>query len=266
MLRRIILSPLLYIFVYVLAIPVFALLYCFALSSSFYAPYAHLEPAATTDIDRIARLINEALHRSVGSREVVIQEWKLQSFDVINARSSGETFDFDIMAAFKKQNEGNSPEDEQQQQTGMNLPVSILYGVEGLVGPRPDETANIMRQMNINISSHPASFQAFEMAVYNAMLPIPFFPTGRILILSRRENDVLNQFIEGVRGNPVLVNGSFERMLYFSATVITTIGFGDIVPMTPLARLLVALEGVCGVVLAGLFVNAIAQRSSHPSR
>jgi hypothetical protein len=51
-------------------------------------------------------------------------------------------------------------------------------------------------------------------------------------------------------------------MVYFSAIVITTVGFGDIIPITNTARLLVALEAVLGIVLVGLFLNAVAFRLS----
>jgi hypothetical protein len=51
-------------------------------------------------------------------------------------------------------------------------------------------------------------------------------------------------------------------MLYFSAIVISTVGFGDIVPMTPIARFLVAVQAILGVSLAGLFLNALAHRAS----
>jgi hypothetical protein len=60
--------------------------------------------------------------------------------------------------------------------------------------------------------------------------------------------------------DPTRISGGVWRMMYFSVTVITTIGFGDIVPMTSVARLCVAFEGLLGIVLAGLFVNAAAQR------
>jgi hypothetical protein len=48
------------------------------------------------------------------------------------------------------------------------------------------------------------------------------------------------------------------RMLYFSTAAITTTGFGDILPMTPRARLVTALESLLGIVFAGLFINAIS--------
>ena len=52
-------------------------------------------------------------------------------------------------------------------------------------------------------------------------------------------------------------------MLYFSATTITTVGFGDIVPQSDGARLLVGLESIMGWVMAGLFLNALAWRAGQ---
>jgi hypothetical protein len=47
-------------------------------------------------------------------------------------------------------------------------------------------------------------------------------------------------------------------MAYLSAVTVTTLGFGDVTPVSSLARALVAAEAVLGIVLIGLFVNAVA--------
>jgi hypothetical protein len=44
------------------------------------------------------------------------------------------------------------------------------------------------------------------------------------------------------------------------------VGFGDVVPVTPLARAAVAFEAIYGVVVAGLFVNATMSRSARSQR
>ena len=49
-------------------------------------------------------------------------------------------------------------------------------------------------------------------------------------------------------------------MVYFSATTITTLGFGDIVPLTTAARMTVSIESVMGIVLMGLFLNAVGNQ------
>lgn len=50
---------------------------------------------------------------------------------------------------------------------------------------------------------------------------------------------------------------NFMRMLYFSVVTATTLGYGDIVPVTTTARNLIISECLFGVMLAGLFVNAL---------
>ena len=44
---------------------------------------------------------------------------------------------------------------------------------------------------------------------------------------------------------------SFDS-LYLSVTTITTVGFGDIVPLSPLAKVLAAMEGVVGIGFVGV--------------
>lgn len=51
--------------------------------------------------------------------------------------------------------------------------------------------------------------------------------------------------------------GEFARYLYLSGVTITTLGYGDIVPLTEAARLLVALEAVLGIVVIGAFLGTL---------
>lgn len=51
---------------------------------------------------------------------------------------------------------------------------------------------------------------------------------------------------------------TFGRMLYLSAVTVTTVGYGDIVPLTDIARFAVSFEAIAGIVLIGLFLNALA--------
>ncbi len=51
-----------------------------------------------------------------------------------------------------------------------------------------------------------------------------------------------------------MANGLFTRMLYFSAVTATTLGYGDIVPITNAARLAVAVESMLGLILMGSIV------------
>ena len=51
-----------------------------------------------------------------------------------------------------------------------------------------------------------------------------------------------------------LQKGLLLRMVYFSSVTATTLGYGEIVPLTGLARVVVAIESVLGLVLMGTLV------------
>lgn len=54
---------------------------------------------------------------------------------------------------------------------------------------------------------------------------------------------------------------TFVQSIYFSIVTITTLGYGDITPQTELARALTAFESILGIILIGLFLNAVARAS-----
>lgn len=70
----------------------------------------------------------------------------------------------------------------------------------------------------------------------------------------------VQQLADAAQGTVGGLSDQFWRMLYFSAVSATTLGFGDIVPVTTVSRSLVTLEAVLGVVFIGLFLNALARR------
>ena len=54
----------------------------------------------------------------------------------------------------------------------------------------------------------------------------------------------------------------FLRMLYLSAVTISTLGYGDIVPISTRARAFVTVEVIWGPVLLGLFLNSLITEAS----
>jgi amino acid transporter len=60
-----------------------------------------------------------------------------------------------------------------------------------------------------------------------------------------------------------------SEMLYFSLVTLTTIGYGDILPLGEEARMLAALEGVAGVlyiaITVAILVSAFKRQDSSPS-
>jgi voltage-gated potassium channel len=57
---------------------------------------------------------------------------------------------------------------------------------------------------------------------------------------------------------------NFTGMTYFSFVTLTTLGFGEILPVTPLARFLVYMEAVAGILYIAIFVSSlIGLRITH---
>lgn len=69
----------------------------------------------------------------------------------------------------------------------------------------------------------------------------------------------LRSLADSVDGFPSQDN--FKRMCYLSGVTITTLGMGDIVPLTNRARFLVSAESLVGMILIGLFLNSLAMES-----
>jgi len=55
---------------------------------------------------------------------------------------------------------------------------------------------------------------------------------------------------------------SFWHSIYFSIVTITTLGFGDIYPITTCSRIFVSLESIGGVIFIGLFLNALSSEQA----
>lgn len=255
--------PLLYLFAYILVIPLFAAIYFVLPTGSFYAPYLRWEPTTTDDFLHAQHIIETSLNRSISSRTILIRDWRLDRLSVYGLHSDdGSIFRFDILDSFKNSSSGTSPAAQVQERVGIDLPVLMPTGGATLIGARPDQSADVLRPIFINNSAYPEGFRAIQDEFYVQLLPTPFPPAGRGLALSRGEDAELRELFDGLKGNPIAISSAFPRMLYFSAIVITTVGFGDIVPMTSSARFLVALQAILGVSLAGLFLNALAHRAS----
>jgi len=67
----------------------------------------------------------------------------------------------------------------------------------------------------------------------------------------------INAYDKSLNGFPSGLHGNFLRMLYLSMVTITTLGYGDIVPITDTARILVGIESVLGIVIIGWLATSL---------
>jgi hypothetical protein len=114
---------------------------------------------------------------------------------------------------------------------------------------KADELFNIGK-LKINSGSDWASYYTGRGPDYAcSSYPIPISITDKI-----------DAYSSALRGFPSYSSGNFHRMLYFSAMTITSVGPGDIVPISTRARYFVALEPILGIIISGLFLNSLANR------
>lgn len=76
-----------------------------------------------------------------------------------------------------------------------------------------------------------------------------------LLVINQKLYKRVKSFIDASNGLPENIQGGFFRMLYLSAVTITTLGYGDIIPISDFARFLIAFESILGVVIMGVFVS-----------
>jgi len=120
--------------------------------------------------------------------------------------------------------------------------------------PIKEENGRFLHTLNVS-----SDFMGKE--YLKGVLPGRFVPSTeefRVLSVSPDFEKRMKAFTKGLNGLPVNIEGNYWRMLYFSAMTTTTVGYGDIVPITPFARFLAALQAISGIMLIGLFLNSLA--------
>jgi len=241
------LDPLYFLLAYLACVPAFALIY-YTLPGGFYAPYAKLERSALGDSNFIAGLVSKTIDRhlqSVNDKRVAANEpyavdgWAIAPRAVTIARLLPNSDENHLQVQLTIFFSDNS-------ETSMGIPVEAT-----LVAFRSNSVGSNLAEIIPHLWSLD---QPFRSIVQQLAFPTP------LVDVAREDVTVLLSYLDGLQGDPLGITDSYFRMLYFSIVVITTVGFGDIVPMTTAARAWVSLEAILGIVLAGLFINSIAKR------
>jgi hypothetical protein len=121
--------------------------------------------------------------------------------------------------------------------------------------------------IGVEVQTVPIDLDQKSMPGVSELLPCRSLPQQGTTCVELDEDaeadlDELAQLLSGLP-DPGIDN--FFRMLYFSVVTITTVGFGDIVPVTQRARGLVTFEAFLGPVVLGFFLAAIGSRLSDSS-
>jgi hypothetical protein len=249
----------LYATLYLVSIPLFACAYNFFLPDSFYHStvqfeYPTMNRAATIILDGIrasvvSRIGSQPAAGACGGWRIDPNSVRVASLDAregkISFSVSGQSSTEAIGHAEYYFSERFSIALNQRMITkppGAEAIVYYLPAREGPVGP----AVGPLGKLDLPGCLLPG----------DAEFPAPFLRVPESL------SEKMRDFAVAVRGFPSRIPGQFWRMMYFSATTITTLGFGDIVPLTTTARMAVSAESVLGIVLMGLFLNAVASQIS----
>ena len=259
-LRSVVVRPATYLLLYLAAIFGFAWFDFERDDAVFYAPYAKLEPASRDDYSNIEMNIFRSV-REVAPAVRIDQtsSWLInrENLDVTELAIE-ESGDFSFT---------------------LNIPAKrITNGKPDLAVGGPVENIRVSRRL-LYLPNDQAYCRSVTLPddstrkpVLEAVFKAPPFMSP-VLCWDGAAEGQFREMRSGWAGNPKAFSGSYWRMLYLSAITITSVGFGDIVPISNTARLLCGLEAVLGWVIAGLFLSVVALRradrrrepSCHPS-
>ncbi len=254
---------------YLLLIPVVGFAFSMLPAGSFYDANLTREPGFHGDLESLANQLTHTVeYQENGAyvgRKLPMPSWKFSdrtlSIDPtlvfvqpgsITVNSSGD-LDFNI-EGFAYSGPAKDPSEEVR----FYIPVTLSTSQQGA------ETAPFAR--GYNFAFYPVTSSAADLGTIQPGLDVLFpgsgvrNPTGSVIDMDPSVALLLDNVSTAGRGDPKYASGLYWRMFYLSAVTITTLGYGDIAPVTSIARILVSMEAIAGVVLVGFFLNAIARR------
>ena len=231
---------------YLALIFVFAVIYT-CNSDGFYHSTSQYESDLDLDADDISRELEALLLSRTVENQGHYNGWTLnrEHFSIHSLKPSNEGLKFSVTSHFNS--------DEGALSVDVELSISILQ--RHLKCDNKNETCvsyksvDLVRPLIDKQNGFVTLVKPF-LALYDDIdfVELPVTLEQKILDL-----------IKANQGFPSGSSGSFSRMLYLSAVTITTLGYGDIVPITDWNRFYIALESVLGVVFIGLFLNSLTR-------
>jgi hypothetical protein len=238
--------PLCYVGLYLACLVVFGFAYSGFCPEGFYAPYSRFEPNFVADQGKLA----SALEKSFQEAARNLTQIKPDSLKVIRLGATDESSVAFTLAYRMRPLRASS-----------EYTIPMLHVT--LMEPNKLSRVDLEKNRNLSIQNLPIREEDKRRAQSIAENLFQQYNSDSLgtLELDDTANGILNDYLAGLRGNPLTVSGKIIRMFYLSTVVITTLGLGDIVPISPRARFLVGWEAIFGVTIAGYFLTAVANRA-----
>jgi hypothetical protein len=235
----------LYAAIYLLSIPVFALVYQWMPFSFYHGTIQH-ERSLDADADVILRMLRESIVRqSSATTEASQMRPDSSSLDLRRLKWTEGTFE----ASGSLFTSGDKP---------IFTSFSFTFPARQTTAMHDPKTDKWTYDRIVIVTFPPLSLD------FESLFPPPeALHAAKMLWLhcGTELNNRLAAFDAARRGFPSKISSNYGRMLYLSVVTITTLGYGDIVPITSLARFFTGIEALGGIVLIGLFLNSLAYES-----
>ena len=249
-----------YALAYIFMIPLFAFVYAL-MPSNFYHATAKYEKSVAGDLEAIRYGIESSLIRTMqkqyGTKLVQSNGWFLRgnkvNLDKIVLKDGVFSCNL-IMTVERIKN--NSPE-----RWSGTLSTMSFNGLASPIIKDNGECDFMLKRI---------TFSEKDFADFNPYMILAKPPEGysgappevKFLVIPVELNNQIVSYNEASDGFPSHSSGTFLRMFYFSAVTITTLGYGDILPITDFARTVVALEAISGIVIIGYYLASLSTQAS----
>jgi len=252
-----------YALVYLLLIPIFAIVYCLLPVNSFYHSTVQYESEMSSKSHFLRQALTRRMEENIKSASLASNGWVLDPslIYVHSLTAHDDVISFRLTFVVKKHVPTHDvellfdpivrfPSDSRFSEDALydkDLLDFKFVSVEDLgnnsEGPNTDEILDALFPKN-----EPGITGNVHYVKLSPQLSLQIESTAR-----------------GLKGFPT-GSENLIRMFYLSASTITTLGYGDITPITTLSRILVSVESIFGVVLVGLFLNALSFERSRFER
>lgn len=253
-----------YAFVYLLLIPLFATLYCLLPNNSFYHSTVQYEYSMSSETHNVRQALNNRIEENIKqsySRTLLsMRGWSLNpTFVYVHSLTSrDDVISFRLSFVLKK----TSSQQDLYFDPLVSFPSATRFTIKDADNTEPIDFKFVTIEDFGNYTVGSSSQEIID-ALFPSNDP-DLAGNIRYLRVSPQLSLQMQSMSRGLQGFPSGFSGNFVRMFYLSASTITTLGYGDITPITTTSRILVSMEAIIGIVMLGLFLNALSfERASR---
>jgi len=259
-------APLWFLLAYLVAIPLYGVLYFVVVPDGFKPLHTRHVTGGTSETKALAHMLEEALQRSFDSDEGVELMIANRNLDLGALRDSLVVDNVHVRdgsnLSFRVHLSAIGVFDfEGERQLGWSFSVTVPELPDSAI-LRPSSIA-FFRLTQVDFSRYPSPIKELNQRLFALIFHEANYGFGispPALELSYQEDLELRRFFHDPRE---AIEPDVWAMIYLSAITITTLGLGDVAPITWPARSLVTLEVISGIVFAALFLNSIAYQASR---